>query len=239
MHIKHFGIIKYLMLIVISFIFMFGNIFSESLDRLPVIGSIVNVFNTTFFFQYKANEINVDIPNVKYQKEIDDVLNDDINRFTYAIIENFFKEYDDDKYQYTKIDYAIITDNYLWFTLKINVLEIMASGYNYSKYYHINKKSNKIVILDDLFKNKEYKRAINEEIKRQMRSRMKENEKLVYWIDNADQTTDFKTIKDDQKFYFDKKGKLVIVFDQLEVGPGFMGIQEFLIDSKIYEDYLK
>ena len=147
-------------------------------------------------------------------------------------------EFDDDNHHYTKIDYEVITDNYEWFTLKINVLETMASSSNFAKYYHINKKNNQLTKLSDLFKNGDYKEVFVQEIKHQMLERMSDDPTLTYWIDDYDDGS-FKTIENDQNFYFNKKGELVIVFNEYEVGPGSIGSQEFIIAKSIYEDYLK
>ncbi len=46
-------------------------------------------------------------------------------------------------------------------------------------------------------------------------------------------------IKEDQNFYFDAGGNLVIVFDEYEVAPGYMGAQEFTVDRALFEGILK
>ena len=114
----------------------------------------------------------------------------------------------------------------------------MASSSNFAKYYHINKKTNRLTLLSDLFKNGDYKEVLVQEIKRQMLERMSEDPTLTFWIDDYDDES-FKTIEDDQNFYFNKKGELVIFFNDFEVGPGSIGSQEFVISPSIYEDYLK
>ena len=48
----------------------------------------------------------------------------------------------------------------------------------------------------------------------------------------------FTTIKADQNFYITEEGKLVIVFDEYEVAPGYMGIVEFEIPTEVLADIL-
>lgn len=229
---------KYILITILSLIFIASTINAASIDKLPVIGSMVNIGKLKISFASGNNELDASIPNIQYQSDLDEKLNKEINKLTFRIIDSFFKEFDDNNHHYTKIDYEVITDNYEWFTLKINVLETMASSNNYFKYYHINKTNNKIINLGDLFKNGDYKEVFVQEIKRQMLERMSDDPTLTFWIDDYDDGS-FKTIEDNQNFYFNKKGDIVIVFNKYEVGPGSIGTQEFIIDSSLYEDYLK
>lgn len=64
---------------------------------------------------------------------------------------------------------------------------------------------------------------------------MKSDENIIYWTDE----NKFKSISDDQNYYFSNNGNIVIVFDQFEVAPGYMGNPEFEILKNVYEGYLK
>ncbi len=50
--------------------------------------------------------------------------------------------------------------------------------------------------------------------------------------------TSYLSSKADQNFYITQQGKLVIVFDEYEVAPGFMGIVEFEILTALLADVL-
>ena len=65
-----------------------------------------------------------------------------------------------------------------------------------------NKNTDKIIKISDLFENDGYKNAISEEIKRQMISRMEEDENIVYWFDEESKIGVLGKIDDDQNFYF-------------------------------------
>ncbi len=41
-----------------------------------------------------------------------------------------------------------------------------------------------------------------------------------------------------QNFYINKEGKFVISFDEYEVAPGYMGVQEFIIPTEIISNIL-
>lgn len=90
----------------------------------------------------------------------------------------------------------------------------------------------KNIELSDLLGN-DYIEVANVQIIRQMKERVKENPDYVYWgitDEGAVQGFDgFKTINEDTAFYINSSENPVIVFDKYEVGPGFMGEQEFEI----------
>ena len=60
-----------------------------------------------------------------------------------------------------------------------------------------------------------------------------EDEDKVYFL-NDEMGADFDKIKEDQNFYIDDAGRMVLVFDEYEVAPGFMGIVEITIPETIY-----
>ena len=138
-----------------------------------------------------------------------------------------------------KIESDVIENSKNWFTLRLTINETAGSSDLKYKYYHIDKKTDKIVNLGDLFINENYKNEISEEIKKQMISRMKADEEVIYWIDEEFEEWTFRAIDDNQNFYFSKDGNIIIVFDKYEVGPGSTGTPEFEIDKQVYEKYLK
>jgi len=74
-----------------------------------------------------------------------------------------------------------------------------------------------------------------------MIERMKSDENLIYWVNvggNEEYDDAFDKISADQNFYINGKGKLVISFDEYEVAPGFMGVQEFVIPNQAISDIL-
>ena len=88
--------------------------------------------------------------------------------------------------------------------------------------------------LADLFlPETDYITAISEDIKLQMTEQMKADENVVYNLNCEVSEDNFEHIATDQNFYINQDGKLVIVFDEYEVAPGFMGCPEFIIDEKI------
>ena len=99
----------------------------------------------------------------------------------------------------------------------------------------------KSVVLNDLFvENSDYIKRISDEIKQQMRQQMQTDEGMVYWIDQTDFPDDnFEQISEIEDFYWNEKNELVIVFDEYQVAPGYMGCPEFVISENVVNEILK
>lgn len=138
-------------------------------------------------------------------------------------------------------DHQVVTNTDTWFTLRIDVTEIAASGFQYQYYYHIDKTTGEIASLKNLFKEgADYITPISENIKEQMRDEMRADESKMYWIDSEDEIIeDFEAIKEDQNFYLNEEGQIVICFDEYEVAPGYMGLVEFAVDEEAVADIRK
>ena len=216
---------------------------SYAMQEIPIIGNIVKVITIRNYFDREGtSELDANVPNIKNSgniiSESNESINEDINKLTQRIIDRYYAEKNPENHVSVEINSEIITNTNDWFTLKLAISQTSASSSLEYKYYHIDKKTDKIVKLSDLFANRGYKEAISEEIKKQMISRMKENKNIVYWFDEESKDWSFRRIDDNQNFYFSKNGNIVIVFDKYEVGPGSSGAPEFEIDKEIYTKYM-
>mgnify|MGYP000985823315 FL=1 len=111
----------------------------------------------------------------------------------------------------------------------------MASGNQTVKIYNVDKSTEKIITLDQLFSSgSDYQTPISQNIKEQMRSQMKADPNLTYWLDGSEVPQwDFQSVDPSTTFYVNQSGNLVIVFDEGQVAPMFMGAVEFTIPSSI------
>lgn len=161
-------------------------------------------------------------------------INESIEEMTDRLIARFEEQKEQEEgHGCMETTHEVITDTDTWFTLRINVTEIAASGYQYQYYYHIDKKTGEIASLKNLFKEgADYISPISENIKEQMRKEMQADESKIYWIDSEDDFVEqFEAIKEDQNFYLNEDGQIVICFDEYEVAPGYMGLVEFAVDE--------
>lgn len=225
-----------------------------AMENIPVIGGL---FKVVTFRNYEYDDghrsAKVDVPQLAMEESQDmaapqamagiDELNKNVEDYTNMLIEKFEAEAETigEGYQGLDITYDVVMDTADWFTLKIDVLETQASGYEQHKYYHIDKRTGNIATLKDLFiDNADYISPISEEIKRQMRENMAKDENLIYFLDSEiTPEEDFVQIQPEQNFYFNENGDIVIAFDEYEVAPGYMGSLEFVIPSDILEPVRK
>ena len=138
-------------------------------------------------------------------------------------------------YQTLRFLHRTITDTPDWYCMEVLCYTASADGFEQVNHFTINKKTGERVELEDLFyAGADYITPISEEIISQMRSRMKENPEVEYWIDSEDDPeSDFSRIREDQDFYIDDEGRLVICFNELEAAPMSMGTVEFIIPDKV------
>ena len=218
--------------------------FAYAMQEIPIIGNVVKVITIRNYFDKDGNsEIEMEIPNLKNdnnsQSQTNENVNEDVNQLTQNILDKFYAEMNSENHLSIKVESDVIQNNKYWFTLKLTISEVAASSDLKYKYYNIDKRTDEIVKLSDLFDDENYKKAISEEIKKQMVSRMEKDKDVVYWIDEENEEWSFSMIEDNQNFYFSNKGNIVIAFDKYEVGPGATGAPEFEINKQIYEKYLK
>ena len=218
--------------------------FAYAMQEIPIIGNVVKVITIRNYFDKDGNsEIEMEIPNLKNdnnsQSQTNENVNEDVNQLTQNILDKFYAEMNSENHLSIKVESDVIQNNKYWFTLKLTISEVAASSDLKYKYYNIDKRTDEIVKLSDLFDDENYKKAISEEIKKQMVSRMEKDKDVVYWIDEENEEWSFSMIEGNQNFYLSNKGNIVIVFDKYEVGPGSTGTPEFEINKQIYEKYLK
>lgn len=175
------------------------------------------------------------------QETIEQV-NFDIDEVTNQLIEEFkISAEAGESYGGLEIHHETVMNNDRYFTLKLSIFQSAGSGSESYKFYTIDKRSGRQIQIGDLFQeNSGYAEVLNEDIRNQMRAAMAEDEMNSYWVDNTDMPEiNWTGIKEEQNFYLDEKGNIVVVFDEYEVAPGYMGAQEFTVERGVFENLLK
>lgn len=232
-----------------------------AMERIPLIGGIVKVVTIRDYqISNETHDAKVVVPRVStkstdtestsasdqnteelpdHSKSVNSI-NKSVEEYTDTIISEFEKDMEQEPKGHYGLDisYDVMTDTDDLFTLRINTLSIQASGAQSYQFYHINKMTDELFTLPDIFTaDSDYISVISDEIKKQMREQMK-NEELSYFLDSdMDAVDDFNTISPTQNFYIDNH-QLVLVFDEYEVAPGYMGCPEFIISSDILKPLL-
>lgn len=169
-------------------------------------------------------------------------VNFDIDAVTNQLIEEFKKSAEaGESYGGLEIHHETVMNNEKYFTLKLSIFQSAGSGSESYKFYTIDKQSGRQIQIGDLFReNSGYAEVISENIKGQMRAAMAEDETKVYWVDSTETPYwNWEGIKEDQNFYLDGNGNLVVVFDEYEIAPGYMGAQEFTVERSVFENLLR
>lgn len=218
--------------------------YAEAFEEIPIIGRLIKVITVrNYFYSDDYHEMDIDVPKVSGEDgDAADYINNDVNKLTDTLVKQFYKDLDsigDSGHSSIYVDYETVTNTESWFTLKMRVHEAAGSSNTYYKYYHIDKKSGKIIKLSDLSEDEGFLETLEKEIRQQMRSQMDNDGSKIYWLDDSIIGKDFVAITPEHNFFWNENGDLVIVFDKYEVAPGAMGTPEFTVDKALISDMLK
>ena len=220
---------------------------AAAMQQIPVLGEF---FKVVTIREYQVDEerytADVKVPEVilddvggvsddtaQQAKETADAINIDIQKVTDELIEEFKSDMEEfeDGYGDILVDSEVLTDDDRWFSLALTLYQGAGSGYERHRHYTVDKTTGKQAELSEFF-GEDYIDIISEEVSSQMRQRMAEDENVFYWIDYEDVPEwNFTSIAEDQDFYVNADGKVVICFDEYEVAPGYMGCVEFVLSN--------
>lgn len=236
-----------------------------AMAQIPVLGTVIKAV-TIREYNYEGERFEAKINEVQLEQEAPEntegdlaadisvnevtektnesiaVINESIEEMTDRLIKQFEEQAAlGESYGGIYVNHEVMTDTDKWFTLKIDVAEVAGSGAQYQYYYHIDKTTGEIASLKDIFKEgADYVTPISENIKKQMKEEMAEDDMKMYWVDEEeDMGFNFEKIKEDQNFYLNEEGQIVICFDEYEVAPGYMGLVEFVVEDEAIKDILK
>ncbi|MEA4988512.1 MAG: DUF3298 domain-containing protein [Anaerovorax sp.] len=236
-------------LIIVTGVFSIGihtnEAFADSVSNVPILGNLVRVLIGEQMDEGDSVvHVEMTLPKVEglSDKTTEDRINKEIHDKMTAIVEESKQRAIEDKEAFVEtggkeedfmqreiiVNYEVknISDNVLSFIVRKT--ETSASAYFEQFYYNIDLNTNKDVTLEDCL-GEEYKSVANEQIKAEIAERSKDPDNM-YW-DDSDGIAGFNTISDQQNFYINETGNPVIVFNKYEIAPGYMGIQEFEIQS--------
>lgn len=223
---------------------------AAAMQRIPILGSF---FKVVTIREYQVDEdryiADVKVPEVvpdqapgtgeipketfEQARQTAEEINFDIQKATDELIEEFKSNMEEfeDGYQDIYIDSKVLADNDRWFSLELILYQGAGSGYERRRHYTIDKTTGKRAELSDFY-GENYIAVVSGEVKSQMRSQMAEDENIIYWLDNEDiPEWNFRNIAEDQDFYVNAEGNVVICFDEYEVAPGYMGCVEFILEA--------
>lgn len=222
---------------------------AASLSNIPVLGAITKVLTVRSFTASDADKnynVDIDVPEISglKNKELEAKLNTKYLEESKTLYEDFMKEIgaankDDMINKSLVAGYKVITDTPDLLVIEQYKDEIAASAKETVHYQIIDKNAEILLTLPGLFKNDRYIDLISNEIIKQMKQQMKKDDSNIYWIAAETENGEgFSKIDANQLFYINENNKLVIVFNEYDVAPGYMGVVKFEIPTKLLADVL-
>ena len=220
-------------------------VFADVVSDIPIVGNIVKLVTVKNYTLKKNNvEADIKVPAIEglENKQLEENLNKEFIENGKKIYEELIEEFPsiNNQMKYVGSDYKIKADNDSFLSIEITKEEIQASSYTTKKHYTIDKNKQIVLTLPMLFEGENYIEEISNDIKAQMIENMKKDSNLIYFLEsdeNEEVIDSFDKIKENQDFYINNDGNLVICFDEYEVAPGYMGTLEFIISDKILKKY--
>ncbi|PAQ13842.1 anti-sigma factor [Bacillaceae bacterium SAOS 7] len=215
--------------------------FARTMSEVPVIGQLVDVVTITEFkIEEEHHQADLKVPAIEglENKQLQATLNKKYLEENKQLYEKFKAEMNESENIGVDTSYEVKTDTEELLSIARYETETAASASNAVKYDTIDKKNQWLITLPSLFKDDSYVDIISKNIIHQMQQQMKADPSQVYFIDPEESGDVFTKIKKDQSFYINKDGKLMVVFNEYEVAPGYMGIVEFAIPSDVLKDVL-
>lgn len=215
--------------------------FAQNMSDIPVLGGIARLLT---FVDYEIHSDVIDgdikVPAVEglSDKELEKKVNDEINKkieervaeaitraeeYREAQLDTGGSEEDLQKVE-VNVDYELKLANEEILSFTILSYESLASAYTETFYYNINIKDGTSITLQDML-GENYKQIIDDSVATQIEERKKDPNSVFF-----EGNMGFTGINEDQKFYINEEGKVVVVFAKYEIAPGSQGPQEFIID---------
>ena len=233
--------------LVFVFLFLLPNVsvtYAETLEQVPILGELIRVVTIrNYVYSDDYHDMSIDVPNIEdaTMGSAAEEINKDVDALTQQLMDQFYADAEsigEDGHTAVYADYEIVTNTDQWFTLKLSVHLASGSGTNYYVFYNVDRSSDQIVTLGQLFTDDSYAEVLRQDILAQMKQRMEEDPSLVYWTEDSNMGQDFIDLQPEHNYYFDDAGNLVIPFDEYEVAPGYMGCPEFTIQRSVFESLL-
>ena len=211
---------------------------AAAMTELPVLGAVVKLITfRNYAWDDGVQSAEASVPELSdgaAAQTVDAQVQEYTERLLAAFQEKCETELGPEGYAGLDVTSRVVTDTEDWFTLRIDATETMASGYEFSRFFHIDKTADAVVTLADLFRpGADYSTALTAEVLRQMEEQMARSEEVVYFPE------ELTAIGPDQNFYLNEDGNIVLVFDEYAVAPGSMGMPEFTIPTPVVQDLLR
>ena len=228
--------------------------FAETAAELPVIGTLARVL-TVRSYQTKEGDVNIDLkmPAIDSQaRNGEAAFTDSVNAEIERLIDDYtaqakteFEEYKEaffatggteeewaGREMDVIIDYDVKYQKDPILSLELRTSKCWVAASEERHYYNLDLSRDKELSLSDLL-GEDWMSVANSSIDRQIQERIAKDQSLSYYGygDNELTAEKFSSINEETDFYINAEGNVVIVFPEYAIAPGYMGIQEFVINN--------
>lgn len=219
--------------------------FAASVENIPIIGDFAKLVNFRSYSEETEDyAISVSIPAVIKNDDKNSNRSDDINAEIMKLCEQYASDAKERALEYREIfletggteeewkehdititvDYEIKNESSEYLSFVIYGYESWLSSEAVAYYYNLNVNTMQYVTLEELL-GQNYVNLVNEQINQQIKERQENGSEVFFTQEEGG----FETISEEQNFYINNAGNVVIVFGKYEIAPGSMGNVEFEI----------
>ncbi len=231
--------------------------FAMEAAKLPIIGTFAKVLTIR---SYETTEdtttTKVEIPEIQVENAEKDVANaiTDVNSEIQSLVDDFTaqKEKEIEEYKDAFFETGGTEEEWAERTIDVNVnyevkhqsdttlsllVDAYISWFNFQEerhFYNIDLVTGKELALTDLLGEDAYEYA-SECVLKQIHEMIEaEPDTYIFWgiNDGGEMNEEFPGVTGDTPFYINEAGNVVISYNKYEIGPGYMGIQEFEIPAR-------
>lgn len=222
-----------------------STVFAANVENIPVIGAFAKLVNFRSYSEETEDyAISVSIPAVMESGDKNANRSDDMDAEIMKLCEQYASGAKERAVEYRKIfletggteeewkehdititvDYEIKNESSEYLSFVIYGYESWLSSGAAAYYYNLNINTMQYVTLEELL-GENYVDLVNKQINQQIKERQENGSEVFFTQEEGG----FETISEEQNFYINKAGNVVIVFEKYEIAPGFMGNVEFEI----------
>ncbi|MDE6313285.1 MAG: anti-sigma-V factor rsiV [Lachnospiraceae bacterium] len=219
--------------------------FAASVKNIPFIGNFAKLVNFRLYSgETEDYAISVSIPAVIENGDKNSDRSDDINAEIMKLCEQYASGAKKRALEYREIfletggteeewkehnititvDYEIKNESSDYLSFIVYGYESWLSSTAVAYYYNLNVTTMQYVTLEELL-GKNYVDLVNAQINQQIKERQENGSDIFFTQEEGG----FETISEEQNFYINNAGNVVIVFEKYEIAPGAMGNVEFEI----------
>lgn len=217
---------------------------AQALESVPVLGPVIRVVDLRSYSRFWGDTgVSVDEPILDGDSQAVEQAEAEMEEFI-SRMKEVFLFHAAQKYQgYVSEDvsYEVLRDDDALFILRFDGILYAGNSVEYHRHVVLDKGTGQVLELADLFlEDVNYVFPINREIKAQMEEQVNADV-ADYFLPGGiwPEEECFQSIDpEEQDFYINEDGQLVIVFAEYEVAPGSMGTPEFTIPTDLLDGLL-